>query len=313
MRFADDKRPYEKTTMKKVVTFAGRYPRAWSLLKGAIVVIPSGLLAYAAIKWTTSPLLGQDAIRKFLESHIFVTIGFLVSPILLPHLYAIVDTTVARQREKDYFPRVLSASLIHGLNDIVGLKLRRFAGFVRQMNGNETKGEIFDAITQPDKQMTLLLTNLRNLLHEMTRDDTLQVVLTRMENNLPVEFAERVPNNIQLPPTLLTTDASKTMFAHCARKRTPLVIHDIVEHLSKNRKKRLYHPIGDPDSDRGSIMCHPVFCEASGRIEYVLSIKSDTPKAIDDDFRKLYKVPIESFMTRLLLEHNLQAIKRRAK
>lgn len=299
--------------MKPVVVFASQHPRWWSAIKGVIVTIPAAVIAYAAVKWTTSPLPGQTPLRTFLEAHVYLTVGFLVCPLLLPHLFAIVDASATRLKDRDYFPRVLSAALIHGINDIVGLKLRRFADFARRMTGNETKAEVFDAITQPEKQMTQLLVNLHHLLHELTKDDTLQVVLARIENNLPVEFVERVPNDITLPPSLVTTDAARTLFHHSASNNRVIVIQDIGDHLQKNRKKRLYHPVGQPDEDKGSILCWPVFCETSGRVEYVLSIKSGVAKAITDDFRKLYKVPIGSFITRLLVEHNLKMIKRRAK
>jgi hypothetical protein len=299
--------------INRLINFATSSPKLWHLAKGISTVIPASLIAYVAIKWSETPLPFQDQLRTFFEGHLIVTVLCVITPLALPHLFSFIDRGVIKSQERDAANKFISAALISGLNDLVGTKLRRFAEYFRGMNDNQTKADAFNAITQPEAQFVSILTIFHHLLRETTKDDTIQLVLVKIsENKTPNEFTVRIPNNLQLPASLLGADAFKTMFHHCARLNRSLVVSNIETHIKKADSKRIYHPTGNPDTDRGSIMCCPLYCESTGKVEFVLSIKSENHNILSDEFKRLYKVPIDAILTRLLLEHHLCLIKRKA-
>ena len=299
--------------MNWLIKFAADNPKVWHTIKALASVIPALLLAYVAIKWADNPLPGQDELRHFFENHVKTTLVCIITPLALPHFFSLVDRGISKFTEQDAKLKLISAALINALNDIVGTKIRRFAEYLKKMDATHTKGDAFSNITQPEVQFVAILTGFHHLLHEIIDDDSIEIVLVSISEKLtPRDYVARIPNNIQLPPTLLDGDAFKSMFHHCARQNKPLLIRNIEAHLKKPIHKRFYHPTGNPDFDRGSIICWPLFCEFTGKVEFVLSIKSNNANIIAEEFKKTYKVPIESVVTRLLMEHHLCLIKKRA-
>jgi len=297
-----------------LIRFASAHPKWWLTAKIAITAIPAVTIAYVAVKWSQNPLPYQELLRNLLEANPLVTFICIATPAVLPHLFTHIDREVSKAKDADATQGIISAALIGGLNNLVGTKLRRFSMYLKTMTGAETKGDAFQAITQPESQFTTILETLHHLLQLTLKDKSLQLVLVRVVNKLPHEFTARFPNSIQLPATFLSVDAPKTMFHFCVREGKPLIIPDIEDYLKKTKpKKRHYISTGNPDNDRGSILCRPLYCDTTGQVEYVLSIKSDYASVITDAFSKRYAVPVESIMTRLLLEHNLLLIKRSAK
>ena len=301
------------TFMNWLAKFAADNPKSWHFTKALTSVIPGFMLVYVAIKWTNRPLPFQDTLRAFFDDHIKTTLACIVTPLALPHLFSYVDRGVAKFRDQDTKSKFISAALINALNNVVGTKLRRFAEYLKKMDSNQTKGDTFLAITQPEQQFTTILDGFHHLVRDTTSDDTIQIVFARIsEKQIPIEYVVRIPHDIQLPISLLGPDAHKSMFHHCARQNKSIVIPNIESHLRKPLRKRLYHPTGNPDVDRGSIICWPLFCECTGKVEFILSIKSNNANVIAEGFKKLYKTPIESVVTRLLMEHHLSLIKKKA-
>lgn len=299
--------------MNWLINFASRNPKVWHGLKALTSIIPALLIAYVAIKWTNDPLPFQDTLRGFFENHVLITLACIVIPLGLPHFFSFIDKGISRSLESDSKSKLISAALINALNDIVGTKLRRFAEYLKKMDSTQTKATAFLTITQPEQQFITILTGFHHLLRDTTDDDTIEIVFVRIsENQIPSDYLVRIPNNIQLPISLLDGDAYKSMFHHCARQNKPIIVANIESHLKKPLRKRVYHPTGNPDVDRGSIICWPVFCECTGKVEFVLSIKSDNANIIAEEFKKVYKVPIQSVITRLLMEHHLSLIKIKA-
>jgi hypothetical protein len=300
---------------KWIVNLAANYPIFWVGAKTAFLTSPPAFLGYAAVSWPGVLLPGQGQIRDaLLLGQGPLIFACLAIPGILNPIFLQIDKEATRLKDPDLFSKVMSSSLVSGLNNIVGTKLERFVNFANTMPDGEQKAVVFEKITQPDAQITEIINGLYFFLREVMDDKSLRIVLVRMENKLPVKIVAKVPHGTFIPPSMLSVDAEKTMFHNCAKKKQTISITDIDKHIketssAKKLSKRLYHPSGNSDSDSGSIVCFPVQCERTGNVEYVISIKSERPNSIDEKFSSVYKLPINSFSQRILVEHTLKSIK----
>lgn len=288
-------------------------PQKWLACKVALPALPPLLIGYTCLKLSPDPnkrLPYQQELQEWFLAHPIITLSILSLPILVTVFFHIAEYLAARNRENQVFERALSTSTLAAIENIVGKKSRRFAGYAKNMTEPVRRCVVFDEITQPTMQIGAIIENVHHVLHATTQDSSFQLVLARLEHNIPVEWAAVAPSNVVLPENLLREDARKTMFFDTARLGTPQIIPDIAKHLRKRKKSPKYFASGDADS--GSIICFPVKQEGTTEVPFALSIKSAVPGRVDDTFRRRYTPLIEALFTRLLLEHNLETIKRKS-
>lgn len=299
--------------MKWFYNFADNNPKKWHLIKALTSIIPGLLLAYIAIKWNNNPLPYQDSLRVFFEDHLVLTLVCIIVPLGLPHLFSLVDKGVIKFLDAEVKNKLITASLVLALDEIVGNKMRRIHAYVKKMGPTPTRADAFSQTVQPEQHFIAILNQLYNLLQQTTVDNSIEVVLVRISSaGLPYEYTAHVPTTNQLPNELIENHAIKSMFCYCARVNSAILIPDIEKHLELPANARQYHPTGNPDHDRGSILCKPLYCEYTKNVEFVLSIKSDVANVINEEFKRIYKIPLNSMASRLLLEHYFAMIKERA-
>jgi len=202
-------------------------------------------------------------------------------------------------------------ALLTAVDDVEGKKMNRFGDFARKATADPSLASAaFLTITQPGKQIEHLIINFHHVLTRETGDNTLQIVLARMEQDVPAAWRCHMPNDVLLPANLLKDDAQRTLFAEAARTRKTQIIPDIESHLMKSRRgQSKYVPIGNTDRDRGSIICKPLESPQLGRVLYVLSVKSDHPESISKKFERKHALTFKCLCTRLLLEAHLEVIR----
>lgn len=305
--------------MKRVVgliyDLSCRFPLGWIVVKVFLTGLPGVILGYAAIRFSLQPGGGypfQAELQNLLASFPLITAVLFLLPLALTVFYTWADNKIASIKDQEKFPKLLSASLIQALNDLVGVKLRRFDAFSGEMNSGKKGCEVFQSITQPSLQIKQIALSLHHVLEKTLDDSSLQLVLVRIQDSAPSLWVEHIPNQLQPPDRFLGEDALKTLFHDAARQNKALWITDIAKHMKNKKKRPLYCPQQDPDLDVGSIICYPIFHKAENKVVYALSIKSDRPNAITGDFKKTYTLVMDAFITRLLLEHNLVYIKERS-
>jgi len=191
------------------------------------------------------------------------------------------------------------------INNVVGQKSKRFADFI--VTPDTSTGDIFLEITQPGIQITSLISGLYAFIQNVTRDKTLKIVLAVIDNNKPVDWRVYLPMD-KVPSKTLLEQADQTLFAYCACNREKVAVPDIAKEL--RREDSRYALGANPRDMKGSILCYPIeHSYKDNRVIYALSIKSEKVNVFNDDFITRYDYIIDSFITRLVLETNLNDLK----
>lgn len=208
--------------MKWFYNFAGNNPKKWHLLKALTSIIPGLLLAYLAIKWNNSPLPFQETLRTFFEEHLVLTLVCIIIPLGLPHLFSLVDKGVIKYLDGEVKNKLITASLVLALDEIVGNKMRRIHAYLRHMGKAPSRADAFSQTVQPEQHFIAILNQLHHLLQQTTADNSIEVVLVRISPaGLPFEYTAHVPTTNQLPNELIENDASKSMFCNCESSKKP--------------------------------------------------------------------------------------------
>lgn len=297
---------------RSVISFPKKHRRLKAALEAGFVGLPTALFAYANVRWTDLPLPAQDKVRTCLLEHQVLLVGVLCWPILGSIILSILADWVKGLADGNGICEEELVALITAIDDLEGKKMNRFAEFARDVERDPAKTPAaFLTITRPDKQIEYLVTNLHHVLKHAIDDDTLKLVLARIQDNLPVQWRCQMPNDVLLPDDLLADRARNTLFAEAARTRKAQRIGDIEAYLAKNRKPKSlkYVATGDPQQDQGSIICKPLYSPQLGRVLYVLSIKSDNHGVIGPNFERRYGTILKSFCVLLMMEAHLEVIR----
>jgi len=286
-------------------------PIFFGFLKVVFVGIPAFILAYATLE-LGSPLLWQQPLREALKTHpglVFACLGWtILSSIIIQALSSLI--TIFEDRN---LPKVQELmALLTALDRVVGIKMERFGKYSKSVTADIGGDTAFRAITKPDAQIDYLIKNLFILLTSLTKDETLKIVLARMENTRPINWTSFMPDDVHPDDSILRNEKEQSLFSHCAKAKNPIIISDIANHLEKAKKLILYLRSDLPGENEGSIICFPVHHDHSGKVIYCLSIKSQKPHLICERFNKKYGFMVQEFIKRINLEHSLEIIKERA-
>lgn len=211
----------------------------------------------------------------------------------------------------------LVMSVLTSINKFVAEKFKRFgtcaARFESPSSSAVTKSKIFEEITQPDEQISEIVSQLHVALQFWTQDETLKVVLVELPSPIVGEdfpiYACCSP--IEQPPTrsLLHELWSDSFFHAVASGTRPRIISDIGKLLASRTRDQTFVATTDDKEYVGSIIGFPLHNPFLERITHVMTVRSLNPKNLSEDFKKRYSKYIEFFFTRIHLEYNLKIIK----
>ena len=283
------------------------YPKAWDGLKIFLIGSPPIYVAYCTSR-IELPL--QEAVQSFAKTHPYTILTAFLSPIVFTAVFRCLDIAFNNLRHKDLIPKVFIASMLSAFRNVASQRLISSNKIAKSLTDKTTKAEIFDHIADAKTHNEILI-NLHNIIREMTRDNSLQLILVKMRQNLPYDWYEFIPKDIMLPPNLLTEHANKTLFHYAAKKKEPIIIRDIAKYISTHKKNRQYHPLGNANYDKGSIVCYPIEHQLINDVAYTLSVKSDTPGMIVPSLVDAINDVVRVFKMQLVIEHNFDYIKER--
>lgn len=300
------------TCISRSIAFKESHPIFFGICKIVFVGLPAFVLAYATIK-LSKELPWQIHLRAFLESSpaaVFTCLGWtVISGVIVQS----TSTLITAFQDRNHLRAYELLALLSALDRVVGLKLERFGNYSKTVDSSVAGNTAFHEITKPKVQIDYLIHNLFILLATMKKDDSLKIVLARMENGLPVEWVSFMPDDAHPDDAILECKQRKSLFSHCAKNKHPIVIPDIKKHLeSVPKEQQHFLPSDLPGENEGSIACFPILHDHSGSaIIYTLSIKSQKRKVIGESFKAKYGFMVNKFITRIKLEYSLNIIKAR--
>jgi hypothetical protein len=295
-----------------LTAFPKRHPKLKAAITSLIIGLPAPVLGLAALRLeSVRPF--QEPLQRYLNARPELVLVLLAWPLLANFVVGVVGDYLKRAADESKAEQEQLLALIAALDDVEGKKMHRFGQFAAKATEHpELASDAFLRITQPGKQIERLVGALHNVLTLLTEDSSLELVLARMEDDLPVQWRCQMPNDVLLPDTLLGNGGKDTLFALAARTKKQQMIQDIEVHLTKRKTDLRYTALGDTDLDRGSILCKPIYSPHLKRVVYVLSIKSTNHKVINKAFGKRYQLVFDAFCTRILLEAHLETIRKLA-
>jgi hypothetical protein len=283
----------------------------WLALGDTWIGLPALFFAYTILALPPAisfKLPWQDGFQPWIRNPWFVVALFLWVP-AMALLRVWINGGIEKLQKLGEFDRKQWIAILMALNEVVAGKAERFGEYAQFISPDTASGMIFQTITKPKEQIQLLSLQLQILIHSLMADDSLELVLVKIQNNKPILPIAHFPKSRGVPsPDLFGADADRTLFAHCARRKRYIVIPDIADHLKQRISKITYLPSGNPGEDRGSIVSYPLLHDHLNTVQYALSIKSDKVRAIDEDFVTHYQLVLDSFFQRMLLEASLEHI-----
>ena len=284
------------------------HPKKWDGFRTLLIGGPPIYIAFCTIR---QKLPFQDAAQEFATAHPYSVLVALISPLVFTFIFRCLDNAFARLRQKDVVPKLFIASILSAFRNVTKERLISSERVAKSVGANTTKAEVFDGLALAKTHAEIMF-NLYGIIREITRDNTLQLILVKMRQNLPYDWLFSMPRDITLPQSLLTEYPDKTLFSHAAKEKEPIIIKDIAKHISTHRRKRQYHPLGNPNYDKGSIVCYPIEHQLTNDIVYTLSVKSDVPGVIAPNLVDSIKDVVRVFKMQLMIEYNFDYIRERA-
>jgi hypothetical protein len=282
-----------------MVEWPAKNRHVFVLMKNGVLLIPALFVALLKYPLTsTDPLL--MSLWNKVKGNVECFAGFFWL-ICVPMIVSIaLDWWLSyseKQSKGDSNKSSMYKVLLASFNEIVGEKANRFAEYVPQKND-----DIFNQITQPDTQKTIIIKNLHSFLKIILGED-FKIVVAEFRGGKMIKIKAFAPSSVS--PSLSIDQFENSFFSYVAKQKRTSVIPDINKEMKKGARSN-YKP-SETGVESGSIIGYPVFLKGS-RLRYVITIKSDA-KIINNKFKEAYKDVVEMFLVRIRLECFLSDIK----
>lgn len=284
-----------------------KYRRPWVKygLAPALVAVPP---------WVVNKLLDSSPLKTWLATNApaaAVLVGkYELAFYLLACVYSWAVLAMARAVAKRVAATQLDTAglltLLSSLDGVVGSKLERFRRHHRDV-GSLTPQTAFQEITQPVQQIGELVRAIAsyfNARRPSSKATTLiKVVLAEIEGGkireIPYFFPMDEP--IRSPIKVLNSPNSGILVA--ARTKRIHVVESIAKEL-KRGKSASYVATGNPDDNKGSLICYPVL-GGEGKTVLVISVHCDEDGYFQRSMAPLYDHTLARFALRLNPEFTL--------
>ncbi len=300
-------------------SFAARRQFWWEVIRFGTTALPIAVFALLSYSFEAPKPEWHETVKSWFQVHSYTLLSIAVLP---PILALTFDLAIKRGMTLDRSKDIGSANVVtvlSAINQFVGQKLQRFGDFARRIKSSAsrpTKAEIFAEITQPDYQIQQIITQLYFVVRKLTNDETIKVVLVELASDDGAknhEYACYLPGDRTPSLDLIGAKWNDSFFNLVAKGDHPRLIADIHKHLRKRQSKnQKFFPASSENTDQGSIVGFPIFNPFLQRNTHVLTLRSDTPETLGEDFKRAHRKYLEFFFTRIHLEYNLKFIKNAA-
>lgn len=208
--------------------------------------------------------------------------------------------------QTDGLSKDILMGLITSINGIVELKAKRMGDCAHNI-GDMKKGKtIFLKITQPGKQLFLLITALRTIFEKIDPKTYFRICLFEVKNDKLSGVYYYAPDD-DAPKTPLTTlSQSESTIMSSIRDRKMIIIEDIQKELKKDKSRQYVR--GTTEKEPGSQLCYPIV-DRKNNVIYVVAINGDRKRCLELSKKKLYSWVIAHIVLRIKLENSLLKLK----
>lgn len=273
------------------------------LAKPFMLALPSATLACYKIEPLKDKIPG-DVITWIDKEVVFLVVGLFMVPLLV----GIED--FIRKLAPAYSNNLTSdgqSILLRALDYPVDKKMNHFLSVLRSAKDSMTSGQVFQAITQPDKQLAEITRAIHIFFESLAKLQDEQIdfttVLFKMDDGSPVEGWCYFPESKRPEQNLLNDP--KSLAANAAKNNGRTII---IQDIEKERKKPKSQISQHCPTEKGSAICYPIKSTHTKSIPLVLRITAD--KAFfSSDNKVLYEKILDRFSKRILIEYALSELK----
>ncbi len=197
-----------------------------------------------------------------------------------------------------YYYKILQ-KILFGLDNIVESKRKRFLEFISNQVTKKTTEEAFLTITQPGLQMVEIFNNLKHTVGSISSHENIKLSIISCENSKLINYAFHSDDKPSVDISELNEKKSTAKQALSTKKM--IFISDV----DKRKKGQWFY---DGNSTIKSLICFPVLC--GNIVHFVVTITSKEAKAFKNSNCDIYEFILDTYCSRLLLEHYLSIIKK---
>lgn len=302
-----------KLCCRKIVSFC----ESWfvkQIARPIVFLLPPILLtsvAYRAglkedvVKWFgagVGDLLNQSAFLIIVGAYIYV--------VIMKAIYAAINSYAKPSRELGTGDLI---AILKAMNIVVNEKAKRMADKAKSalQQKNICPKRTFLQITQPGQQLYLLIAGIKSVFEYIDQEKAeYRVGLLKISGNKAVEWIAFEPY-VQ-PPRTTPEDlnAPTSTVTHCIKTKSIVVVDDIQKELKKPTKdeRRFLRS----NTQIGSQLCHPLTHQATGKVEYVITVAGNKANCLKQKHSELYEWILNHFAVRISMEHSLLIMKEKA-
>jgi hypothetical protein len=270
-----------------------------------LMVLPPSLVAAAG---------SYEGIEAWFDRHPWIELACIMWAVIL-----IPTTVILRQIKGPSAVSVAQLSLfLRILAQIVGRKVARFHSFKLRYLGKKKAdaGTIFHAITQPGDQMQEIVQGMWTYFHSTSaeRGAEIRVALAKMGGPHIEKFEYFYPANKGPRSPIEQLRNANAGFSKAKAKRKIVVVEDISSEGKKQGERSFVVTRADLNDEAGSMICYPIIEPGGdGDVPFVVSVCASQAKQFKIDEQEAYKIVLEHFAQRILLESLLRDIKTKAR
>lgn len=201
------------------------------------------------------------------------------------------------------------ATLFKVIDNVVGKKSERFAGFASNYTKESPQKDVFSEITQPDLQIEKLAEAVA-LFFESTKGSqslSFRVALAEMGNKYIHKFICFYPYDKPITGKLVAYQKDNCGFTKAKKLKKMVLVADISKESQKTKNRSFVSTPGR--SNIGSMIVYPVFHRGNKEVVYCLSVLCSEPNYFSSDKREFFEDIMSKFATRIELEYSLKLIK----
>lgn len=292
-------------TVRTIVETVYARKRAVVFFRGVFVTITGAAILFARYGFNEGSNMQeiQTEMVQFLgDTGMFMLI--LVPILLVVVIDGLVFWTEGRNAK---LPTKMAFSLLTAFDRAVSAKTERFHGYRHKSNE-----DVFLAITQPSKQIKVLMEHLYYVFRSLTGDENIKLVLAKVsDNNLSGDLVNAPQDAI---PSISDIELnSGTFLSHVLNQGKSVVITSLAKEKlrqEKNRSsKKKFLFLGEESELIGGIAGFPIRRFKNHKTSiYILSIRSEVYR-LDKRFLKQSRLIVEKFERRIQLENELERIR----
>jgi hypothetical protein len=293
-------------------------PFLTSVLIPAAAAIPPLFVACSDEKHQVAPAEFWKWVREIFDWQPWIRTAAMFWPIVIVVAAYLLALFRRRYLDLDELTAKQYGFMLQSLDDTVGKKMKRFAEAaerIRQSPPALHPYDIFDTITQPQKQREALINGIYLVFRleaesiDPGSGDSITVKLAKMdEGSLFTEFEFWLPADQAPYSTAAELRRSECALSIAASTGKPLVIEDINKELSKKRESKFVRGAKGSSED-GSLLVYPVVYRPTITVPYVICLRSERKGHFRVAMLPRYGILLQSFLKRISMEHSLSLLK----